>query len=562
MLSSLVTSIITEARAKTRATVGTRGRNTKGIVPVVSEASACPIKVNPTVTYPVYGGKEDGDGKSNEIRTALPIGPVDTDTDTDTDMSDTDSSRASTPARSVASSSPPSSTASAASGHNASTPHSSSPSSNPLSSTSISPSPDHFEDSRFCKSWIAQDDAQALLGTLVTRAGPKLAARKGGHSYPLATDYFGLRRKKDGAIPLDRWGSHFESWTRVGACPAELEPYCEKIRRENGLGPEMINSIAVNYYCAGSTSCIPAHYDSVTSLVPGSDIYLLTLGAAREFILCPATDAGARERSEMTVNGSWEPEHGDLFVLGPRTNSSYCHAVPYCSEGVGLRISIVFRSVANSFIRHDAEPKPVVYANGKERTFSSEVIGRKKSDEVAMAGACTHMTTGRASKGGQEAVAAPGLAPGSLPDVLGAQPREGEEAAQEVSLMEDAAGGAAEGAVDVEEERHHISDLIAKRELARREKQQREATLRATSEATDEGAATDGLVKTESSGLEAVHKAEKARLDALYLGVGKQALAVHGSNVELGDDVKEVLAKANPLRGAGGMRGSASMPPV
>lgn len=259
----------------------------------------------------------------------------------------------------------------------------------------------------------------------------------------------------------------------------------------------------------------------------------------------------------MTVDGSWEPEHGDLFVLGPRTNSTYCHAVPYCSEGVGLRISIVFRSVANSFIRHDAESKPVVYANGKERTFSSEVIGRKKSveggatdeDEVeSTAGACVQTTMGRTSRGGREAAAVLGSAPGSLPDVLGAQPREAGEAAQGVALVQGAAEGEAERAAEGEEERHHISDLIAKREQARTEKQQREeATMRAASEVTDEGALADGSAMSESARLEAAQKAQtaqKAQLDALYLGAGRQALAVHGSNVELGDDVKEVLAKA------------------
>ena len=119
--------------------------------------------------------------------------------------------------------------------------------------------PHCFVDSRLLTSWLPKKCAQELLDTLVARAGTSLSARKAAKgTYPVATDTFGLGRQKDGALPLDRWGSKFESWARVQQAPRELESLCSQIRSTFSLGDNMINSVAVNYYVSMRSLSAPS----------------------------------------------------------------------------------------------------------------------------------------------------------------------------------------------------------------------------------------------------------------------------------------------------------------
>ena len=237
----------------------------------------------------------------------------------------------------------------------------------------------HFLDSRLVRGFLAPGAADELLEAL--RRVPAARAPRRAPSrvaYEVRTDAYGVPRA-DGALALDAWGADYEAWARVEPAPPALDAARAAVRalaerasfaREAAAGtPALANSLAVNYYRGGAVG-IPAHQDTVSSLVDGSAIYVLSLGATREFQLGGA-DAAGRARVEAPLR-TWRPRHGDLVVLGPETNARCCHCVPR-APGDGLRVSIVFRSVDKSFLRK-APPRVATYASGAARLVAAEAV--------------------------------------------------------------------------------------------------------------------------------------------------------------------------------------------
>ncbi|KAK7232595.1 hypothetical protein SO694_00035135 [Aureococcus anophagefferens] len=215
----------------------------------------------------------------------------------------------------------------------------------------------HFLDSRLVRGFLAPGAADELLDALRRVPGARAPKRASSRvAYEVRTDAYGVPRA-DGALALDAWGADYEAWARLRAAEAAAGT------------PALANSLAVNYYRGGAVG-IPAHQDTVSSLVDGSAIYVLSLGATREFQLGGA-DAAGRARVEAPLR-TWRPRHGDLVVLGPETNARCCHCVPR-APGDGLRVSIVFRSVDKSFLRK-APPRVATYASGAARVVAAEAV--------------------------------------------------------------------------------------------------------------------------------------------------------------------------------------------
>ena len=76
----------------------------------------------------------------------------------------------------------------------------------------------------------------------------------------------------------------------------------------------------------------------------------------------------------MKIIKSWNVNSGDLFELGSKTNENYCHAIPQNNDIIDMRISIIFRCVAKSFIDYNAPKIDVNYANGTIKTYSAFLI--------------------------------------------------------------------------------------------------------------------------------------------------------------------------------------------
>lgn len=237
-------------------------------------------------------------------------------------------------------------------------------------------------DSTYIQGWLPQKFAVTMFQTLV-EIGAKQGNQKATNAeitnpkskYPLWTKYYGYRRSLDGALALDKWGSNYESWVRVTEPPDVISFVCRKLKRYFNLPEESLNSIVVNYYFDGASTYIPAHRDTTSSLQENSSIYCLSLGAVRDFVLCSTADAGKYVKSDLQIEQEFRVEQGDLFVLGPRTNETFCHAIPQESAQSGMRISIIFRTVDKSFIDLHAAPRLAVYdGTNKQRIFSAQCV--------------------------------------------------------------------------------------------------------------------------------------------------------------------------------------------
>lgn len=238
-------------------------------------------------------------------------------------------------------------------------------------------STEYFEDCTYDHEWICKDDADKLFCHLMEIGKETRNVSKSGQGtmkYPLWTLYYGLERRKDGALALDRWGSYHESWYRVQKPTEKLVEIAQKVRRYFDLPDEAVNSIVVNYYWNGDQTYIPAHRDTVACLEEKSKVYCLSLGASRDFVLCDNNDSGKYVKSDLRIAKEWRVGHGDLFALGQDTNRRYCHAVPQERALHEARISIIFRSVSKSFISFDTVERNVLYASGRTLNFKAECI--------------------------------------------------------------------------------------------------------------------------------------------------------------------------------------------
>lgn len=239
-----------------------------------------------------------------------------------------------------------------------------------------------FMDSLYISNWMNKGDADALydcLAQIGEKHRPKdiTIANLQRSKYPLWTKYYGLRRQRDGARALDRWGSYHESWIRVEEPPALLAEIAAKLRSHFHLQDEAVNSMVVNYYYDGDNTYIPAHRDTVACLEDDSHVICLSLGASRDFVLCANEDAGKFDREDMDIVRHWRVRHGDIFAIGKETNQAYCHAVTREPGLSKMRISVVFRSIDKSFITYDCEEKIATYKSGKTKAFKAECISTK-----------------------------------------------------------------------------------------------------------------------------------------------------------------------------------------
>lgn len=249
-----------------------------------------------------------------------------------------------------------------------------------------------FMDSTYLHNWLSQEEADELFACLAVigeaqRPKDTSIANKMHSKYPLWTKYYGLARSEDGARALDRWGSYHESWTRVSEPPAVLARCADRIRQTFNLPSntsEFVNSMVVNYYYDGQNTYIPAHRDTTACLKDNSNIFCLSLGATRDFILCDNSDAGKYSYDDIdSVIKSFSVQHGDLFAIGAETNEKYCHCVPQEKHVQSMRISVIFRSVDKSFIDVDkAVEKVAFYATGREKTFAAECVTTSNHSDI------------------------------------------------------------------------------------------------------------------------------------------------------------------------------------
>jgi alkylated DNA repair dioxygenase AlkB len=92
-------------------------------------------------------------------------------------------------------------------------------------------------------------------------------------------------------------------------------------------------AVALNYYRGGSDS-VAFHADRELRNVGDTLVAILTLGAARPFLLRPV---GGGRSIDLA------PGSGDLLVMGGTAQAAWEHAVPKVGRGCGARISASVR---------------------------------------------------------------------------------------------------------------------------------------------------------------------------------------------------------------------------
>ena len=134
--------------------------------------------------------------------------------------------------------------------------------------------------------------------------------------------------EEDGTRPIFRYGLVNQPIPRKWTKTVELirDTIGEKFK-------QMCKTAIVNRY-KDNEDYIGAHKDRTTDLIPNSLIFSVSFGSAREFLL---------QNSEKKQYITLQP--GSVFILGPRTNSSYKHSIVRYKGENSERISITLRSV-------------------------------------------------------------------------------------------------------------------------------------------------------------------------------------------------------------------------
>ena len=124
------------------------------------------------------------------------------------------------------------------------------------------------------------------------------------------------------------------NWQRLGdpEVPALLREWADRIDRE--LGTTM-TSAGLNLYRDGTDS-VSWHGDLVGAGQDDCTVAVVSLGDSRPMLVRPTTGGPSRK---------WMLEHGDLLVMGGRSQHEFQHSIPKVAR-CGERISVVFRETS------------------------------------------------------------------------------------------------------------------------------------------------------------------------------------------------------------------------
>jgi len=138
--------------------------------------------------------------------------------------------------------------------------------------------------------------------------------------------------------------------------------YSGKDMISNGWSPtvETINSVIsnamnygfnfclLNYYPDGTTK-LGFHSDDESSMVSGSPIVSLSLGAERDFQVQPRSKLGNIKWDEMGLSGTLniKASSGDIIVMSGAMQKNYKHAIPKRMKVKDPRISLTYRNMQN-----------------------------------------------------------------------------------------------------------------------------------------------------------------------------------------------------------------------
>ncbi len=125
-----------------------------------------------------------------------------------------------------------------------------------------------------------------------------------------------------------------------------------------------INHIIGTLYIDGNDN-IGWHNDKMKSIRPNSNIYILSFGGTREFAI--------RKNDSKDTVWSKKLRRGDLFVLGPKTNSMYQHTILKTNNKVNPRLSLVLRDITE-YVKLEAIKRKATTTELENKLSGNEII--------------------------------------------------------------------------------------------------------------------------------------------------------------------------------------------
>lgn len=164
-----------------------------------------------------------------------------------------------------------------------------------------------------------------------------------------------------------------------------MEALCQHLVY-NDRGVELNHAILTCY--RGADDNIGFHSDKMRDITPNTPIISLSLGEMREFHF---GQADPKDAMQTITTHKFVLRSGDLFILGPKTNAAYKHAiVPVDQEQVirrdprvkvGPRISIVLRDIATIISRDEARKNATKTAEKRLLKPKGEKVGKRKTSK-------------------------------------------------------------------------------------------------------------------------------------------------------------------------------------
>jgi alkylated DNA repair dioxygenase AlkB len=177
-----------------------------------------------------------------------------------------------------------------------------------------------------------------------------------------------------------------------------------------GLHVEINHLILTRY--RGADDQIGYHSDKMKDIQRGTPIVSLSLGETREFHF---GTAHPEDKMDTITTHRFVLKSGDLFILGPKTNAAYRHAIVQVEQEklikraknyeVKPRISIVFRKITTMITRKEARERAAKTVLNRKVRDQEKKHKQKEKEKEKLAVPKTAGKT-KAKKGGRRTTAA------------------------------------------------------------------------------------------------------------------------------------------------------------
>jgi len=117
--------------------------------------------------------------------------------------------------------------------------------------------------------------------------------------------------------------------------PSVLDDLCERIEARLGFRP---NNCLLNHYPDGASS-MGFHSDDTEVLSPGTGVAIVSVGSERSIVY--------RSKADSSIRHDFPLPHGSLLYVSDAVQQDWLHAIPK-AQVVGERISLTFRSIHRS----------------------------------------------------------------------------------------------------------------------------------------------------------------------------------------------------------------------